>query len=366
MRFLIFVLLLVFSSISFAHKSSDSYMSLSVEGQDVSLRWDIAIRDLQNVIDMDLDEDDNVQWGELKQNKQAISAYSLARLKLQTDRAECPLEFSNMKVNQRSDGFYAVLYAEGKCVENIESLKVQYDLFFNVDSQHRGLLKLESGEKNISFAFSPKISSQIFEVENSHVSDTFFRFVSEGIWHIWIGFDHILFLLSLLLPAVLIRNKKIWVGVEDFSKASLEVIKIVTAFTVAHSMTLSLVILGDISLPIMLVESIIAFSVVVAALNNLFPVISQKRWLMGFLFGLIHGFGFANVLTELELNSNTLFITLLGFNIGVELGQLAIVAIFMPVAYVLRNGWIYQNVIFRLGSVSIVSIGFIWFFERII
>jgi len=112
------------------------------------------------------------------------------------------------------------------------------------------------------------------------------------------------------------------------------------------------------------VESIIAFSVFVAAMNNLYPVISQKRWIVGFLFGLIHGFGFANVLSELELNSSALFTTLLGFNVGVELGQLAIVAVFMPIAYLLRNGWLYQKIIFKLGSVSIASIGLIWLFQR--
>ena len=364
MRYLILLILVFFSTFSYAHKSSDSYLSLNVDGPEISLRWDIAIRDLQNVMDLDVDQDRNVQWREIKRNQAEIIAYSLARLKLSSNELACYFEPAGLKINERSDGFYVVIYASGKCVENIEALEIQYDMFFDVDTQHRGLLKLASGDKNISYAFSPKVSSKIFELKNNYTTDTFIHFFIEGVWHIWIGFDHILFLLSLLLPAVLLRYRKQWVGVEDFPKALIEVVKIVTAFTVAHSLTLSLVMLANISLPVMLVESIIAFSVFVAAMNNLYPVISQKRWIVGFLFGLIHGFGFANVLSELELNSSALFTTLLGFNVGVELGQLAIVAVFMPIAYLLRNGWLYQKIIFKLGSVSIASIGLIWLFQR--
>ena len=364
MRFFILLLLIIFSAPSYSHKSSDSYLTIDVISQEISLRWDIAIRDLQNVIDLDVDGDGKIQWRELKHKQQDVFAYSLARLQLKSNAIECPLESHNMKVNLRSDGLYAVLYATGNCTENIENLIVRYEMFFDIDAQHRGLLKIQAGKKNISFAFSPQVNSKTFEMRKNYGFDTFFRFLVEGVWHIWIGFDHILFLLSLLLPAVLLRYQEHWIGVENFPKASIEVIKIVTVFTIAHSLTLSLVMLGNISLPIMLVESIIAFSVVIAALNNLYPVISQKRWLIGFVFGLIHGFGFANVLTELELNANALFVTLLGFNIGVELGQLAIVALFMPVVYLLRNGWIYQNIIFKLGSLSIASIGLVWIIQR--
>ncbi|MDH5257723.1 MAG: HupE/UreJ family protein, partial [Gammaproteobacteria bacterium] len=249
-----------------------------------------------------------------------------------------------------------------------------YQLFFEVDAQHRGLAKISTKGGDISYAFSPDQSDKLFEIGKSqvgtdqvnlsHSSDTFFRFLSEGIWHIWIGFDHMLFLISLLLPAVLLRYRKNWIGIKNFSSALSEVIKVVTAFTVAHSLTLSLVMFEQISLPVMFVESIIAFSVIVVALNNLYPLLSQKRWLLGLFFGLIHGFGFANVLSELELGSNALFMTMLGFNIGVEIGQLAIVLVFMPVAYLLRNGWFYQNVFFKFGSVSIAGMGCIWFVQR--
>ena len=112
---------------------------------------------------------------------------------------------------------------------------------------------------------------------------------------------------------------------------------VVTAFTLAHSITLTLAALRLVELPSRLVESAIAASVVLAAVNNLVPVVERRRWMVAFAFGLIHGFGFASVLAELGLPQETLVLSLLGFNLGVELGQLAIVAVFLPTAYALRN-----------------------------
>ncbi len=156
-------------------------------------------------------------------------------------------------------------------------------------------------------------------------------------WHIWIGFDHILFLLSLLLPAVLIWRASRWQAVETFRAAFVDVFRIVTSFTVAHSITLSLATLGFVSLPSRWVESAIAASVVLAALNNLWPLFHGRRWMVAFGFGLIHGFGFASVLVDLGLPRETLVLALVGFNLGVEAGQLAIVALFLPLAFALRR-----------------------------
>jgi len=138
----------------------------------------------------------------------------------------------------------------------------------------------------------------------------------------------------------------------------------VTSFTVAHSITLSLAALGMISLPSRLVESAIAVSVVLAALNNLIPLVGGRRWLVAFAFGLIHGFGFASVLAELGLPRDALVLALVGFNLGVEAGQLSIVAGFLPLAYFLRRGWFYRQVILFGGSTAIAAIAMVWLLER--
>jgi len=212
--------------------------------------------------------------------------------------------------------------------------------------------------------FTPERSKQSFVLGEMSVFRQFLSYGREGVWHIWIGYDHILFLLSLLLPAVLLRERRHWLPVTRFGDAFWDVFKIVTSFTVAHSITLSLAALGVISLPSRLVESAIAASVVLAALNNLLPVVGGRRWVVAFAFGLIHGFGFASVLAELGLPRDALVLALVGFNLGVEGGQLTIVAAFLPLAYLMRASWFYRRVVLAGGSIAIVAIAMVWLLER--
>jgi len=184
------------------------------------------------------------------------------------------------------------------------------------------------------------------------------------VWHIWTGFDHILFLCSLLLPVVLERGRGRWQAVTTFHPAFFEVLRIVTAFTISHSITLSLAVLGFITLPSRLIESTIAASVVIAALNNLYPLIEKRLWIVAFLFGLVHGLGFANVLTDLALPKPALAVSLVSFNLGVEAGQLAIVAAFLPLAYLTRRSWLYPRLVVGAGSLGIAAVASVWLIER--
>ena len=190
-------------------------------------------------------------------------------------------------------------------------------------------------------------------------------YFKDGVWHIWIGFDHILFLLALLLPAVLYRTRQRWQAVASFRPALIDVLKIVTAFTLAHSITLTLATLGVVTLPAHLVESAIAASVVLSALNSVFPVFEGKRWVVAFAFGLIHGFGFASVLADLGLPQDALLLALVGFNLGVEGGQLAIVSAFLPLAYYLRDTLFYRRVVLFAGSILIMLLASVWLVERV-
>jgi HupE / UreJ protein len=208
---------------------------------------------------------------------------------------------------------------------------------------------------------------QQFKLAEFSIAQQFADYLQEGVIHIWTGFDHILFLLSLLLPAVLLRpasSPKVWAAAPDFRTALWGVFKVVTAFTVAHSVTLSLAALGVISLPSRLVESAIAASVVLAALNNIWPLVQEGRWLIAFGFGLIHGFGFANVLTDLGLPKVSLLVALVAFNLGVEAGQLAIVSVFLPLAYVLRGTYFYRRAVLLGGSLAVAAIATLWLVER--
>jgi len=192
----------------------------------------------------------------------------------------------------------------------------------------------------------------------------FSAMVRLGTHHIWIGIDHILFLMALLLPAVVQRQDHKWVPVESFRKAIIHVIKVVTVFTVAHTITLSLAALNAVSLSSRLVESIIALSIAIAALNIIVPVFKERIWMVVFAFGLFHGFGFASVLSEIGIPSNYMVHSLLGFNVGVELGQVAIVVGLFPVLYFLGRSLIYSRYVLPATTLVLITISLYWFVER--
>ena len=190
-------------------------------------------------------------------------------------------------------------------------------------------------------------------------------YVEEGLWHILIGLDHMLFLLSLLLTTVLTARDGYWQPAENFRSVMWRVLSIVTVFTLSHSVTLWLTVAGYVVLPSRLVETAIALSVLIAAVLNLSPAKSVSRVWLTFGFGLVHGFGFANVLLDLGLSTFLLGVSLFGFNAGVELGQLSLVAVVLPLAYVVRHTRFYRTFVVRLGSSIIAAVACIWFAQRL-
>ena len=349
-----------------AHKPSDSYLAFKVdETTGVTGQWDIALRDLDFAIGLDADGDGNITWGETRTKHAEIAAYALARLAVQADGVNCAVSVPDQLIDRHSDGAYTVLQLALACPnKSPKQLTINYRLFADIDPQHRGLLKLESAGQARTAIFGPASRQQQFTLEKNSRLTQFADYAREGVWHIWVGFDHILFLLSLLLPAVLIWQRARWQAAPRFSTSFFEVAKIVTAFTLAHSITLSLATLGVVALPTRLVESAIAASVVLAALNNLRPLLRGRRWMVAFGFGLIHGFGFASVLADLGLPSGALVLALVGFNVGVEAGQLAIVSVFLPLAFVLRRSWFYQRLVVGGGSLLIAAVASMWLAER--
>jgi hypothetical protein len=365
MKAFLLVLVLLTAGTAQAHKPSDSYLALGVEGAAIRGQWDIALRDLEFALGLDADGNGEITWGELKAKRKDVEAYALSRLRVNSDEKSCVLTPADFLVDQHSDGAYAVLRFEADCGGRVPAqVEIAYSLFFDIDPTHRGLLRFERGGAAQTGVLSPARPALAFRAGETRPLAQFLDYLREGVWHIWIGFDHILFLLSLLLPSVLVLKNKAWQAAERFRDTFWDVFKVVTSFTVAHSITLSLAALALISLPSRLVESTIALSVLLAALNNLKPVVAGRRWAVAFAFGLIHGFGFASVLTDLGLPQGTLLLALVGFNLGVELGQLAIVTLFLPFAYALRGGWFYARVVFTGGSAAIALVALVWLAER--
>ncbi|HEX8602117.1 MAG TPA: HupE/UreJ family protein [Pseudoduganella sp.] len=353
---------------AFAHKPSDSYLTLRVDGNRIEGRWDIALRDLDLALGLDGDGDGRLTWDELRARHGAIEAYALSRLSIAAGGAPCLLSAGSQQVDTHTDGEYTVLPLHGTCAVVPTGLTIAYRLFGDVDAQHRGLLKIDDGRGDGTDTRTAILGGerpvQMVPLAQADAVQQFLAYARHGTWHIWIGYDHVLFLVSLLLPAVLVRRDGSWQQVPAFRAAATDVLKTVTAFTLAHSLTLALAALGMVAPPSRWVESAIAASVAIAALNNVWPVMPGPRWAAAFLFGLVHGFGFAGVLADLGLPRGALAASLCGFNLGVELGQLAIVAVVLPLAFALRSTRAYRRVLLPAGSLAIALVAFVWLGER--
>jgi len=353
-----------------AHEPSKSYLNLTVDSVGHFIgQWDIPLRDLETVVPLERDRDGFIEQEQINVHYREITDYAFSHLQITFDGqlVEPQLTNNQPNVENLADGTHLQLHFTLPSTSQPQMVGLNYQLFFQTNSLHRGLMRLEAGGKTQLASFSPEHSSQQFQL-TSPVSpgQQFLVFLHEGVWHIWTGFDHILFLLALLLPSVLQRGSDGWREVNALRPAFFNVLKIVTAFTVAHSLTLSLATLGILKLPSRLTESAIAVSVALAAANNLWPLIRERGWMVAFGFGLVHGFGFATALSDLGLTHGSLALALVGFNLGVEVGQLAIVATFVPIAFALRRSWFYQSTLLRFTSASIILVAGAWCAERVL
>jgi hypothetical protein len=196
------------------------------------------------------------------------------------------------------------------------------------------------------------------------VLQTFGTFVGQGLWHVWIGYDHLAFLLLLLLPGVLRSSGGGWQGTRNVRETARDLLRIITAFTLAHSVTLALAATGTVRVPVRPVEMAIALSIVIAGLLNLFPRAARARLALAFGFGLIHGFGFANALAELGSTGARLVPTLAGFNIGVELAQISLVVLVLPALLRARHSGFYAWRFMPAASLAAAMAGAAWLAAR--
>ena len=180
-----------------------------------------------------------------------------------------------------------------------------------------------------------------------------------------VGYDHIAFVLLLLLPSVLKQVGGQWRSATGLRQVARDIFTIITAFTIAHSTTLALAVTGTVKLPTQPIEVAIAASIAVAGALNLMPRLSRLRLPLAFGFGFVHGFGFANALSEIDASGTALLPLLAGFNIGVEIAQLGIVTVVLPVIYGMRARRWYAGGVMPLGSCALGMAGLVWLLQRI-
>lgn len=343
-----------------AHRLSDADLQLKIEQASVAAQLQLRLIDVQRELNLDADGDQQLRWGEVLAARDHITSWLNAQLRLQAGDTPCNWQLQRMQVSDRLGEPHLWLALAAQCPSAPERL--EYALFFERDDSHRGIVTVRDGDTELRQILSPARPGIALQAGASLTS--WWSFVESGVHHIIIGYDHLLFLFSLLLPAVLIRRGGRWHGAESPVQATLHLLWVVTAFTLAHSLTLISASLGWLQLPISWVERAIAASVILAALNNIWPLITRRHAALAFGFGLLHGFGFAAVLDTAGLQGTALVAPLLGFNLGVELGQLAVVALVLPILLLLRNQKSYSRWIMPLSSALIAAIALYWLMDR--
>ena len=358
LRALLFGVFLI-PSPSYGHSLSDSFLELGFNQSEVSGYWLIAVQDLELAVGLDSNLDGRVNWGEVRGKRAEIERYALSRIRLFSGETACALSLSDPMIEERNSNVYLHLGISGSCA-NGGAIRLEYNLLFDIDSSHRGIVTLQRGEEIYTLLLSPNNPSVTLPESGTSAWFHYWTFLIEGVWHIWIGLDHILFLVALLVPIVIRRSGETTPAAGMF----IQILKVVTAFTVAHSVTLILATLEWIVLPARLVESLIALSVAVTGLNIIYPIFRGRHWQIAFGFGLIHGFGFAGVLGDLSLPAQLFIGSLLSFNVGVEIGQLIIVLVLVPVLLILGNAALTRKLTVVTTGVAITGFGVLWTVER--
>lgn len=375
-RLLSFLLLLVLLStfsaqaheLSVAHVEIDTTEAVDparaelVRIELVRIELDLALRDIALSLPLDADRDEQVTWGELQQARPSLETMVVAGLSLSSSAGACALKPRTLAVRRYDNGAYAVFGLDAHCPSR-SGMRFRYGLLFDRDPQHRAVVTLRDGATTTTVIVSNGRHDVAFVPASQQ---SFLVFLVEGVRHILGGYDHLAFLVSLLLPAALVRLRGDWYALEKPREGFAQILGIATAFTAAHSTTLSLAALGWVAPASRWIEPVIAASVLLAALNNIWPQVTRRLWVMGFGFGLIHGFGFAGALSELGLPQNGKLLSLLGFNLGVELGQLSVVCAVLPLLFLLRHKRWYSHRLMPLLSLGIASIAIVWLWQRLL
>ena len=346
-----------------AHANGASYLRIvSDDGGRLAATWDIAAADLSLPLDLDDDGDGSLTADEILVRRAAIAQFAARRIAIRRGNDACQLSVSELATRDRESQTFVRLQLDGFCSQP-GPVEVSTNLYFGSPG-YSALLDVRTPYG--SFGSMLSMSNALWiEPPAASLTATLLRFLREGFRHVLIGYDHIAFLMLLLLPSVLRRSNTDWAAATDRREVLFELVKIVTAFTIAHSITLGLAATGAVRLPTQPIEAAIAGSIVVAGLLNLFPAASRWRLRLAFGFGFVHGFGFANALREIGADGVPIAPMLAGFNLGVEGAQLSVIAVTLPFLWLSSRRPRYARQLMPALSVATAMTGAVWFVSRL-
>jgi len=350
-----------------AHTESTAYLNVVPQDDGATrMQWRVALRDLDVLVDLDRDGDGRLTWGEVEDRAVDLDALMHVSIEASAGGTSCALGPTTVQFVALGQAGYAQLSALARCPAGATPLVIAYHAFDRIDPSHRVVVNAGNLAPHL-LAPGTRVSLPVGREEGA-LEAGLAHYLTTGFWHILGGFDHLLFVIGLLLPAVLQRRPhgaRGWVPRDDLRSALVAVATIATAFTVAHSLTLAAATFGWMRVRPSVIEPLIALTVLATALNNIWPLVTRRLWVVAFGFGLVHGFGFAEVLAPLALPPRELAFALLGFNVGVELGQLSVVAVAFSLLAAARHWSGYVRIVLQGGSAAVALLAVGWIVQRV-
>ncbi|MEZ4445504.1 MAG: HupE/UreJ family protein [Polyangiaceae bacterium] len=342
-------LLVLIAPAAWAHSGGVRYVDarLAAGGPSLTVRVGAEATAAQVGIGPELDS------FELEESAAEVAPWLVEGLEVTAGGVACTRTLGEPRAVDGADGRFAAVDATFECGDGAVTI-LDHSLA-GADAGHRTIVAFEGAVHILGGA-----DDRLTLSEPATTAQVVWAFLVEGVIHLVTGYDHVLFLLSLLFAAGVVARRR------GTRIAGLEVAKVVTAFTIGHSITLVLASLGVVALNLQLVETIIAASIVaVAGLNVLRPEASVGRPAIALGFGLVHGFGFSSVLAEVGLPQGERAAALFSFNLGIELAQLAVVAIaIVPLAWLASHEKLYRAAVMRGGSLAIAGVASVWVVQR--
>ncbi len=362
-RFIVFFIIAAFSFTALSHELSNGYLTLKNDsGETLSGELLLKPKDIGQAAGLDTNNDGNLTWGEVRRNHNLANDYIQNHLIIRGSETRCTVSLAPPSIRDISAESLLVYPLSVNCAF-LNEVSVRYSGLVSDFPTHKLLTSITLNEQTSVHVLDSEQTFLSVSPKNSHWISQFSEMVYQGIWHIFIGLDHILFLVATLLTVNLLRKSKRWVKEKSIKRIVKSTVILVSTFTLAHSITLTLTALDFITLNSRIVELGIAISVAITALNNVYPVIMRLGFVT-FGFGLLHGMGFASVFGDLNAQSGSLVMNVLAFNLGVEIGQLAIVALLLPILILLRNVRLYSKAIMPIASSIIAVIALNWTLQR--